>query len=93
VGEGAGTTIPIQFFRPREGYFNKISECYITLLKAGKRHFAPNFHYGLPEKMFVSISRHIKNIHGVWNDKKQGVRDENYLLDRNEQHYFFLKKT
>ena len=33
-GEGAGTTIPFQFFRPREGYFKKISECYIALLKA-----------------------------------------------------------
>jgi hypothetical protein len=47
------------------------------------------FFYGLPEEMFVSISRHIKNIHGVRKDKKQGVRDENYLVDRNEQHYFF----
>ncbi len=55
----------------------------------GKRQNAPTFHCGLSEKMFVSISRHIKNIHGVWKDKKQGVRDENYLVDRNEQHYFF----
>jgi hypothetical protein len=27
---------------------------------SGKRHFAPTFHYDLPEEMFVTISRHIK---------------------------------
>ncbi len=57
-----------------------------------ERDITYKFFYGLPEEMFVSISRHIKNIHVVRKDKKQGVRDENYLVDRNEQHYFFEKK-
>jgi len=68
-----------------------VFKCSLFVL-SGKRQNAPTFHYGLPEKMFVSISQHIKNIHGVRKDKKQGVRDENYLVDRNEQHNFFGKK-
>ncbi len=51
--------------------------------RIGKETLRTSFFYGLPEEMFVSISRHIKNIHGVRKDKKQGVRDENYLVDRN----------
>ncbi len=45
----------------------------------GKRHFAPTFHYDLPEEMFVTISRHTKTymIFGMTKIlNKQGVRNE-----------------
>jgi hypothetical protein len=32
----------------------------VTVLIKGKRHFAPTFHYGFPEEIFVTISRHSK---------------------------------
>jgi hypothetical protein len=77
-------------------YLKKWYEEIFFLLLLGKRHFVLTFHYGLPEEMFVTISRHIKTciifrMTKVLN--KQGVRNESCPIDRNGQQYFFRKKT
>ena len=59
-------------------------------ITSGKRHFVRDFHYDLPDDMFVTICRHIKKYMVFGMTKilnKQGVRNESCPVDRNGQQY------